>query len=334
MVRYKPVTVNGSSRMPGGATKILIDCDPGHDDAVAILYAARHLDVVGVTTVFGNQTVEKTTRNALQVLALAGLDIPVAQGFGRPLIGDAPLAPDTHGASGLDGVDLPEPKASPVDQHAAAFIIEAARCHRGELVVAIIGAHTNVAMALRLEPRLAGWVKAFTVMGGTAGIGNLAPQGCVNILSDPEAAHIVFTSGVPIHWAGYVTTRTVLMREGDIRRLRGSGRRAAGAVADLAEFYRGRQRAVFGVDGAPMHDSCAIVPFVRPALVEHEDVSIEIELASPLTRGMTVVDRRPIRAGVALQSVRPKKASNARMAAAVDVRGVIDDICEAVLGYD
>ncbi len=333
MVKYNPVTVNGSSCMPRNATKILIDCDPGHDDAVAILYAARHVEVVGITTVFGNQTVEKTTRNAQQILALAGLDIPVAKGFARPLIGEAPLAPDTHGASGLDGVDLPEPAATPVDQHAAAFIIETARRLPGELVVAILGAHTNVAMALRLEPRLAEWVKGFTVMGGTAGIGNLAPQACVNILSDPEAAHIVFTSGVPMHWVGYETTRTVLMQEDDIDRLRGSGRRTAQAVADLADFYKGRQRAVFGVDGAPMHDACAIVPFVRPELIAYEDVAIEIEFASPLTRGMTVVDRRPIQPGVALQSVRPKKPSNARMAASVDVRGVIDDICAAVLGY-
>jgi inosine-uridine nucleoside N-ribohydrolase len=316
------------------ATKILIDCDPGHDDAVAILYAARHLDVLGINTVFGNQTVEKTTRNALQVLALAGLQIPVAKGCGRPLVGEAPLGLDTHGASGLDGVDLPERAAAPVDQHAAAFLIETARRHQGELIVAILGAHTNVAIALRLEPRLAHWVKGFTIMGSTAGIGNLAPQACVNILSDPEAAHIVFTSGVPIHWIGYETTRAVLMQEGDIDRLRRSGRRTARAVADLAAFYMSRQRAVFGIDGAPMHDACAIVPFVQPDLIAYQEVAIEVELASPLTRGMTVVDRRPIQAGVALQSIRPKKPLNARMAAEVDVRGVIDHICGAVLSYD
>jgi len=315
-------------------TTILIDCDPGHDDAVAILYAARHLDLVGITTVFGNGTVEDTTRNALRVLALAGLDVPVAQGCGRPLIGEAPLAPDTHGASGLDGVEMPEPRAAPVDRHAIHFIIETARRHAGELVVAIVGAHTNVAMALRLEPRLSKWVKGFTIMGGSAGIGNLTPYGCVNILSDPEAAHIVFTSGVPIHWIGYETTRTVLMREADMERLRRSGGPVARAVAELATYYMNRQRAVFGVDGAPMHDSCAIVPFVRPGLIAYEDVPIEIELASPLTRGMTLVDRRPIRPGVELKSVRPKRAPNARMAVEVDVRAVIDDLVETVLTYD
>ena len=153
--------------------KLLIDCDPGHDDAVAILYAARHFDLLGITTIFGNQTVELTTRNALRVLSLAGLTIPVARGFDRPLVGEAPLAPDTHGASGLDGVELPEPTAEPIDMHAVQFIIDTVGRHRGEVIVAIIGTHTNVAVALRLEPRLAQWIRAITIMGGTAGMGNL-----------------------------------------------------------------------------------------------------------------------------------------------------------------
>jgi inosine-uridine nucleoside N-ribohydrolase len=326
--------VNGSTQPVSPKPKILIDCDPGHDDAVAILYAARHLDLVGITTVFGNGTVENTTRNALKVLALAGLEVPVARGFGRPLVGEAPLAPDTHGASGLDGVDMPEPRATPVDQHAVQFLIEMASRYRGELVVAIIGAHTNVAVALRLEPRLAEWIRSFTIMGGTAGIGNLAPLGCVNVLSDPEAAHIVFTSGVPIHWVGYEMTRTVLMRESDVERLRHFGGPVSRAVADLAGYYMDRQRKVYGVDGAPMHDSCAIVPFVQPEFIAYEDVPIEIELASPLTRGMTVVDRRPIQPGVELKSVRPKRHPNAKMAVNANVRAIIDDLVETILTYD
>ena len=315
-------------------TKILIDCDPGHDDAVAILYAARHLNLVGITTVFGNQTVDLTTRNALRVLALANLVVPVARGCSEPLIGAAPLAPDTHGASGLDGVELPEPMSAPESRHAVEFIIETARRHEGALVIAMVGAHTNVALAFRLEPRLKAWLKGITIMGGTAGIGNLRPQACVNILSDPEAAHIVFTSGVPIHWIGYETTRTVLMRVSDIDRLRTAGGRISKAVADIATYYRARQLAVNGLDGAPMHDSCAIVPYVRPQLIRYEPVPIEIELASPLTRGMTVVDRRPIQPGATLKSVVPKKPPNAKMAVAVDVQGVISDIVDTMLAYD
>ena len=319
---------------PRTKTKLLIDCDPGHDDAVAILYAARHFNLLGITTIFGNQTVELTTRNALRVLSLAGLSSPVARGFDRPLVGEAPLAPDTHGASGLDGVELPEPTAEPVDLHAVQFIIDTVGRHRGELVVAIIGAHTNVAVALRLEPRLAQWIRAITIMGGSAGMGNLRPQACVNILSDPEAAHIVFGSGIPIRWIGYETTRTVLMREPDIARLRAGRGPVARAVADIATYYRERQRAVYGIDGAPMHDSCAIVPFVRPELVRYEAVPIAVELASPLTRGMTVVDRRPLQPGVVLRSIEPRRQPNAEMAVAVDVQGIIDEIVDTVLAYD
>ena len=319
---------------PRMKTKLLIDCDPGHDDAVAILYAARHFNLLGITTIFGNQTVELTTRNALRVLSLAGLSIPVARGFDRPLVGEAPLAPDTHGASGLDGVELPELTAEPVDLHAVQFIIETVGRHRGEVVVAIIGAHTNVAVALRLEPRLAQWIRAITIMGGSAGMGNLRPQACVNILSDPEAAHIVFGSGIPIRWIGYETTRTVLMREPDIARLRAGRGPVAHAVADIASYYRERQRAVYGIDGAPMHDSCAIVPFVRPELVGYEAVPIAVELASPLTRGMTVVDRRPLQPGVMLRSIEPRRPPNAEMAVVVDVQGIIDEIVDTMLAYD
>lgn len=312
--------------------RVLIDCDPGHDDAVAILYAARHLDVVGITTVFGNQTVDKTTLNALRLLTLAGLDIPVARGCGVPLVGDAPLAPDTHGASGLDGVALPDPDREALGCHAVELIIESARANRGELALAIIGAHTNVALALRLEPRLAGWLSCITVMGGTAGVGNLRPQACVNILSDPEAAHVVFTSGVPIRWVGYELTRTVLLREPEIATLRAGGR-VARAVADIAAWYRGRQLAVNGIDGAPMHDSCAIAPLVRESFVRYEPVPIAIELGYGLARGMTIVDRRPIQPGAILSSVQAKAPANADMAIDIDREALIGDIVTTLLSY-
>lgn len=316
----------------GDLTKFLIDCDPGHDDAVAILYAARHLDVVGITTVFGNASVENTTRNALAICTLAGLDLPVAKGFGRPLVGETTrFAPDGHGKTGIDGAELPEPGFEPVDQHAVQFIIEQARAHRGELVLVVIGAQTNVGVALRLEPRLAGWLAGISIMGGSPLVGNLQPVQCVNVLSDPEAAHIVFSSGVPIHWVGYDLTRTVLIREPDIERLRGGGRTAR-AVADLATFYMGRQRVVLGIDGAPMHDSCAVIPFVRPELITYRDVPVEVELHGRLTRGMTVADLRSIRPGEHV-AIQPPKPANARLAVDADRRGIIDAVVETVLTY-
>ncbi len=316
----------------GKLTKFLIDCDPGHDDAVAILYAARHLDVVGITTVFGNASVENTTRNALAICTLAGLDLPVAKGFGRPLVGEPTrFAPDGHGKTGIDGAELPEPGFAPVDQHAVQFIIDQASAHRGELVLVVIGAQTNVGVALRLEPRLAGWLAGISIMGGSPLVGNLQPVQCVNVLSDPEAAHIVFSSGVPIHWVGYDMTRTVLIKEPDVERLRGGGRTAR-AVADLATFYMGRQRTVLGIDGAPMHDSCAVIPFVRPELITYRDVPVEVELHGRLTRGMTVADLRTIRPGEHV-AIQPPKPANARLAVDADRRGIIDAVVETVLTY-
>jgi purine nucleosidase len=193
-------------------TKLIIDCDPGHDDAVAILLAARHLELLGITAVFGNQRVAGSTENALRLLALAQLDVPVAKGCDEALV-EPPLdGAAMHGATGMDGADLPPPAAAPLPVHAVEFLIEQARAHQGELVLALTGAHTNVALALRLEPRLRRWLGAITIMGGSAGVGSVRPMACINVVSDPEAAHIVFASGVPIHWVGYELTRTVLMQ--------------------------------------------------------------------------------------------------------------------------
>ena len=313
--------------------KILIDCDPGHDDAIAILYAAQHLDIVGITTIFGNQTVEKTTLNTLKVLSLAGLSYPVAKGCDRPLIGEAPLATDVHGASGLDGVELPDPAMQAVDQHAVSFIIEQAKRYRGQLSLAITGAHTNVAMALRLEPRLKNWIVRISIMGGTTGIGNLKPQACVNILSDPEAAHIVFSSGIPIHWISYDVTRTVLMELEQIEHLRNSGKRVARAVGDIAFYYRERQLYINGLNGAPMHDSCAIIPLIRDDLIRYQPVHLDVALDQGIARGMTVVDRRPLQPHAVLSSVSARKPDNVLMATELDRKAIIETIISAILQY-
>jgi inosine-uridine nucleoside N-ribohydrolase len=314
-------------------TKILIDCDPGHDDAVAILYAARHLDLVGITTVFGNASVENTTANALAICALGDLDVPVARGFGGPFVGgEPPFAAAAHGRTGMDGATLPAGTRAPIDAHAVDLIIDSARRHKGELVVAVIGAQTNVAVALRLEPRLKQWLKGITIMGGSAGVGNVQPAACINVFSDPEAAHVVFTSGVPIHWIGYELTRTVLVRGSDIARLRAGGK-VARTIGDLVEFYRQSYIRIYGIDGAPMHDSCAVIPFVRDDLIRHEDVHLAVELNQGIARGMTIVDRRGIRAGVELPPPRTPKPPNVSMAVAADVEGVIATLVDTLLAY-
>lgn len=311
--------------------KILLDCDPGHDDAVAILYAARRLELVGITTVFGNAPVEATTRNALGVCALGGIDVPVAAGFAGPFLGGTPpFGAAAHGRGGMEGGTLPGPARAPEGVHAVELIVETARRHRGELVLAITGAHTNAAVALRLEPRLAGWLRAITVMGGTAGPGNVAPAACINVFSDPEAAHVVFSSGARIVWAGYEFTRTVLLREGDIARLAAGGR-VARCMAGFVGAYRDAYRRLYGIDGAPMHDACAIVPFARPGLIRHEPASLVVETAPGHARGMTIVDRRGIRPGLDLPPPRAPRAPNVEMAVEADREAVVGDILDALL---
>ena len=311
-------------------TKILIDCDPGHDDAIAILFGARRCELVGITTVHGNATLENTTRNALAICTLAGLDVPVARGCEAPLIGPATHAGEIHGRTGLDGATLPVPDRAPVAMHAVDFIIAQAERHKGELVLAVVGPQTNVALALRREPRLAAWLKAITIMGGSTTIGNITPAAEFNVYADPEAAAAVFACGAPIWMAGYNVTRQTGFTQPEIDRLRRGGGRTAAVVADLMQFYLDGQRRVFGLDVAPMHDVCALFPFVRPDLLTHVETSVEVELSGRLTRGMTVCDLRNKRAG-GTGSIREARPPNARVAIASDARALIAEVIDAVL---
>lgn len=314
-------------------TKLVIDCDPGHDDAVAILLAARHCELLAVTAVFGNAPVEATTRNALAILELAGLDLPVARGCGGPFLGgEPPGGGAAHGASGLGGATLPEPERAPLAAHAVELLIETARTHRDELVVALLGPHSNLALALRLEPRLAHWLRAITIMGGTVGPGNVGPVTCINIAADPESAHVVFTCGAPIRWIGYETTRTVLLGEAELARLAAGGR-VARTMAGLLAFYRSSYRRIYGIEGAPIHDACAILPYVRPELVRHAPVALEVALATGPTRGMTVVDRRGIRPDAGLPAARMPKPANVEMTVELDREAAVATVVEALLGY-
>ena len=306
--------------------KLVIDCDPGHDDAVAILFAARHHEVLGITTVHGNSSLENTTRNALRLLTLAGLDIPVARGCEGPLVGRAWQASHIHGASGLDGAELPEPDRGPIATHAVDFLIESARSHQGELVIAVVGPATNVAVALLREPRLRQWVRAFTVMGGSTTIGNITPAAEFNVYADPEAAAALLASGVPIHMVGLNVTRQVGFGKADLEALRARGGRTARTIAALLQFYLDRQHGTYGLEVAPMHDSCAIVAHTAPELLCFEHVPVAVELASPLTRGMTVCDRRGYRGRDALPP-------NAQVAVAADGPAIIRAVLEAVASY-
>jgi inosine-uridine nucleoside N-ribohydrolase len=311
-------------------TKILIDCDPGHDDAVAILYAARHLDLVGVTTCHGNNTIGNVTRNALSVLTLGGIDVPLAQGCGDPMLGRKALVSNAHGRTGLDGTSLPAPDRAPVAAHAVDFMIDMARAHKGELVLAVIGPATNVAWAINKEPRFASWLREISLMGGSTGLGNITPVAEYNVWCDPEAAAEVFGCGAPIRMAGYNVTSVTGTNEADIARLL-AGPKVARHIGELLDFYLHRQRERLGFDIAPMHDVCAIVPYVQEGLIDYRRCHVGVELNGRLTRGMTVCDLRTLTPeGRAERGV---GEANTLVAIRSEARALIDHVLATLLEY-
>ena len=309
-------------------TPVLLDCDPGHDDAVALLYAAAHMRLAGLTTVHGNQTVDHTTRNALSLCRLAGLDIPVARGADRPLVAEPITGGAIHGATGLDGAELPEPDRAPEPGHAVDLILRLAHAHRGELVLAATGALTNVALALKVEPSLRDWLHGITLMGGSASIGNTTPVAEFNIVCDPEAADIVFRSGCRLWMVGLDVTRRVGVDAAGIAWLREGGGSVARTIADLLDFFLQSLNRVHGLSTASLHDPCALVPFIAPELMEYRDTHVQVELASPVTRGMTVCDLRRL-SPVPLGSIRAGQPANVLLARE-PAPGLVKHILDAV----
>ena len=273
--------------------RVVIDCDPGHDDALAILLAARHFDVLGVTTVSGNVDVERTTLNALRVVELAGLEVPVARGCAAPLAGAPPHAEAIHGASGLDGYAFPPVRGEPDRRHAVDFLIETAR-GSDDLTVVAVGPLTNLAVALTTAPDIAPRIAAISVMGGSATAGNVTPVAEFNVWFDPEAADVVFRSGVPLWMCGLNLTRHAAVDAEDLRRIESIPTRAARTVADLLRFYLARQLSQDGNAAAPLHDPCAVAILLEPSVVAWRPMHVAVELRGEHTRGMTVCDARHV----------------------------------------
>ena len=268
------------------AIPILIDCDPGHDDAIAVLLAlaSPEVEVLGVTTVAGNQTLEKTTANAIRVLDFVGRDdIPVAPGAARPLQREPFVAAYVHGETGLDGPDLPPPQREPVDQHAVEFLGERVS---GTTLVAV-GPLTNVALLLEQHPEAR--PDRIVLMGGSIGLGNVTPAAEFNIWADPEAAARVFASGLDVTMVGLDVTHEALLRGPEVERLRVSGRTGR-MVAELQDFFHRFHAETYGFDGSPIHDAVAVAHVLRPDLVRTERLHVAVECSSELTRGRTVVD--------------------------------------------
>ncbi len=272
--------------------QILLDCDPGHDDALAILLAAGdpRSELLAITTVAGNQTIEKVTRNARAVCTVAGIGVPVAQGAAAPLAREAIIAPDYHGESGLDGPTLPEPTV-PLDPRPAARLIVETVMSRAPGTVTLVptGPLTNLALALALEPRLAGRVCGVSLMGGSYTRGNRTPAAEFNILADPEAAAAVFAAPWPVTMVGLDLTHQAVADDVVRGRLRGLGTPVAGFVEELLGFFT-TAYAARGFPAPPVHDLCAVAAVLEPDVMTYRDAFVAVELTGRWTTGMTVTD--------------------------------------------
>lgn len=272
------------------STPILIDCDPGHDDAIAILLAlaSPEVELRAVTTVAGNQTLDKTTRNALKVLELVGrTDVPVAAGADRPLERTLRTAAHVHGESGLDGPALPEPTAQPLGVHAVDLLDELIE---PGVVLVPTGPLTNVALLLRRHPDVRERLDRIVWMGGAIAEGNVTPAAEFNAFVDPEAAAEVFGSGIPVTMIGLDVTHKALFTRAHADRLRGTGR-AGRVVAELSDFFQQFHERRYGMNGSPIHDALAVAHVIDPTLVTTLHCNVEIETASQHCDGRTVVDR-------------------------------------------
>jgi inosine-uridine nucleoside N-ribohydrolase len=273
--------------------KIILDCDPGHDDAIAILLAAHHpaIELLAITTVVGNQTVTKTANNALKVCSLANIrTVPIAKGMDRPLFRSSHYAAHIHGESGLDGPNVPEPQLQLVPQHAVDLLIDLLLHSDGDITLVPTGPLTNIAMAMLREPAIIPKIQAISLMGGAIGLGNITPAAEFNIWADPEAASIVFQCGRPVTMVPLEVTHRALATEQIIARLRATNRTVANFAADLLIFFADRYRTVFGFTAPPLHDPCAVARIIDPEIVAASLMHVDIEVKGELTAGRTVCD--------------------------------------------
>ncbi len=272
---------------------IILDCDPGHDDAVAMIVAARHTNLLGITTVAGNAPLESTTQNAIVVRDLLGIDVPVHAGANRPLRAPARHAGYVHGESGLDGADLPPPSGPPASRDAIGFIIETVRSHEGVWLVPT-GPMTNIALALRSAPDIAARIAGISFMGGGL-FGNRTATAEFNIWADPEAAAIVVDYGGPLIMAGLDVTYQLQATPERIALLRAIPGRLAATIADLMTFFSGTYVSRHeNMRGAAVHDPVAVMALTHPELFTRSFSHVVVETAGEHTRGMTVIDQRTL----------------------------------------
>ena len=290
---------------------------------VAILLAAAHprIDLLAITTVAGNGTLDRTTHNARAVCGMAGIrDVPIAAGAPGPLVGELRTAAHVHGESGLDGAELGGALVPLAPEHAVDLMARLLRDAPEPVTLVPTGPLTNVALLLRTYPDLAERVREIVLMGGSTDVGNVEPLAEFNIHVDPEAADVVFSSGVPVTMCGLNVTHQALATEAVLERLHGLGTPLAETVVRLLVFFRDRYRDIWGLPAPPVHDPVAVARVIDPELVRCEEAHVAVELHGTHTRGATVCDRFGVRG----------RTPNARVAMELDAAGFWDLVVGAV----
>ncbi len=299
---------------------VILDGDPGHDDAIAwmLAKASEELEILAVTTVCGNQTVEKVSYNAQRICTLLDIAVPIAKGKRTPLVAEPMNAPSVHGESGLDGPILPEPAMELSELSSVALMAKTVNESDRKVTIVSTGPLTNTAAFLLAHPELKEKLECISIMGGGIEFGNWTPAAEFNILVDPEAAKVVFESGVPVIMCGLDVTEKALIMPEDFEAVRAVGGEVSGIIADWLEFFYRFHRDI-GYEGAPMHDPCAVAVLVKPELFDLREMCVEIETKGEYCRGMTIGHDR----------AKP----NARVAMGIDRKAFVQLLIDAVKTY-
>jgi len=305
------------------AHRVIIDTDPGQDDAVAILLAlaSPEIEILGITAVAGNVPLRLTEKNARKICELAGRpEMRIYSGAARPLVRPLVTAEEVHGKTGLDGPDLPEPKMHLQKQHAVDYLIDTLMHEESETITLCpLGPLTNIALALIQQPKIAGRIKEIVLMGG--GFfegGNVTPTAEFNIYVDPHAAEVVLKSGVPIVMMPLDVTHKALTTKKRVEAFRKLGTRVGKATAEMLEFFERFDEQKYGSDGGPLHDPCVIAYLIEPKLFSGREVNVTVETGSELTMGMTVIDWWGV----------TKRPKNAMVMREIDADGFFDLLVE------
>ncbi|MDY0257951.1 nucleoside hydrolase [Gudongella oleilytica] len=273
---------------------VIIDCDPGHDDVMALLLALAHqdeLNILGVTTVAGNQTLEKVTYNLRRLYAYLGMRTPAASGASKPIIRKLQLGDDVHGVTGLDGWEFPEPDFQLDSTNAVTFMRDKIMAAEGKVTLVPVGPLTNIGLLLSVFPEVKDKIDMISLMGGSIYAGNRTPHAEFNIFVDPEAAKVVFDSGIPIVMSGLEVTHEAAITDSEIQELRESDGRVSKMCGELLYFYT-RYHSREGYSSYPLHDVCSVMYLLRPDIFKWKDLQVDIDVSDGPHRGRTAADNR------------------------------------------